>query len=108
MTTQPSGSAAGRVLHDTNTCPDEDCPACIQGCLGCHRKYVRTINGYCAECVERPDEPRWVLDKNSDVWARWLSDRLYHQGNRTASLADVVRHYGPVQVLMPGRVIRDV
>lgn len=52
-------------------------------------------------------EPRWVLDQRNDVWARWLSDGLYHQGSRTASLADVVKHYGPVQVLTLGRVIRD-
>ena len=52
-----------------------------------------------------PDGPRWVLDRNSDVWARWVSDGLYHQGNRTASLADVVKHYGPVQTLVLGDVI---
>ena len=40
------------IRHDTNTCPDEDCPECIRGCLGCGSKYVRTINGYCASCVE--------------------------------------------------------
>lgn len=40
-------------MHNSRTCPDEDCHDCIRGCLGCGAKYGEIIDGYCSKCAER-------------------------------------------------------